>query len=356
MTEKNTIAIWCEKKDGARETGVEFHVNLWHFSSKERSDFFELGIMPEDPNDLDCIKIFLPIPLSRNEVQDLGPSFQSIELAQGIFNEPLSCRISSNGKIVELREEDSVYCQVYIFSADDGVIDESELTFKSQGSGTLLTITRQALNSLGSESELPQHGYFRLRIMPKDPTQATFLTIIRPKDRAWTSGFDVIEYIDCRMNEARTLPDWVEAAFRSAEHGVANTKLIAFLAVVPVVSSVTSSHTEWHKSRLLERRIWETYVPQGLEDGMVVYHWKKNFPQSKEKRFSSFSAFVKMQTRKSGRAIILTYLTMAFILGVLGSLSGSILFQYFLIDANEQADCRVENVPNSCASELSPDS
>lgn len=86
---------------------------------------------------------------------------------------------------------------------------------------------------------------------------------------------------------------------------------------------MTSSHSEWHKSRLLERQIWQDYVPAGLDDGMVVYHWKKVFGEVKDRRFASFSAFVKMQTRKSGGKIIGLYLLVAFLLGVVGSLTAS---------------------------------
>ena len=329
MTERNTIAIWCEKTAHADKAAVEFHVNLWHFSDIERANFFELGIMPDDPNDLECIKIFLPVQVAHDEIQDLGPLFKATGIAQGIFNEPLSCTHSPNGKFVELQEDGKVYCQVHIFSTDDGHIDENELTIKQFGGGTLLTITRQALKSLGSQSHAPETGYFRLRIKPAEKTTPPFLTVIKPKDRAWNSGFDVIEYIDCRVNEARTLPSSIEDNFRTAHHGVAKTRLIAFLAVVPVVSSVTSSHTEWHKSRLLERQIWNDYVPQGLEEGMVVYHWKKTFEAIKDKRLAGFSAFVKLQTRKSGGLIIGLYLFLAFLLGVIGSLTASIFLYLF---------------------------
>lgn len=85
------------------------------------------------------------------------------------------------------------------------------------------------------------------------------------------------------------MPQAVEAAFRAAKHGVVKTDEIVFLALVPVVSAVTSSHDQWHKSRPLEHPIWESYVPSGLNEGLVVYHWKKVFKTLEDKRFPSFS-------------------------------------------------------------------
>lgn len=328
MADKSTIAIWCEKTEKDHDTAAEFHVNVWHFSRKDQSDFFELGIMPEDPNSIECIRIFIPVQLTYDEIEDLGPKFKSIEVAQGIFNETLSSTTSDDGRCVELREDERIYCLVHVFSMDGTAIDEDELVMRVQAEGTVLTITRQALTSLGRRPTKGT-GYFRLRIIPKSKEMTPFLAEIKPKDRAWNSGYDVIEYIDCRMNEARTLPTSVEATFKSARYGVAKTRLIAFLAVIPIASSVTSSHTEWHKSRLLEREIWEAYVPHGLDNGMVVYHWKKIFDDIQDNRLVGFSAFVKTQTRKSDRVIIGIYVTIAFLIGALGSFAASLFQRVF---------------------------
>ena len=347
MIEKNTIAIWCEKAENAPETGVEFHINLWHFSKPfnlrrffdivkfwrhreaEGRDFFELGIMPDDPDHIECIKIFLPIQVTHKEIEDLGPKFRNTEIAEGIFNERLSCTQHADNKSVELKEGNVVFCRVHIFSTDGERIGERELSLKPLSDGTLLTITDQALKSLGKQSSQSKKGYFRLRIRPSAEPAPPFFTAIEPEDRAWKSGFEVIEYIDCRVNEARTVPSAVEEELRMAKNGVAETKLIAFLAVVPVVSSITSSHAEWHKSRLLERQIWKSYVPKGLKEDMVVYHWKKCFEEAEASRFSGFSAFVKMQTRRSGALIICFFALLVFFLSVIGSLTAS-WFQHLI--------------------------
>jgi hypothetical protein len=323
MADNKTIAFWCEKADGAGETATEFHVNLWHFANKKRTDFFEIGILTDEPRALSAIKIYVPFSLTGRDIQDLGPEFASTDLAQGIFNETLASTRPPNGKCVELKIENLVYCNVHIFSPDGAIIDSEELSLKPQDGGTLLTITQQALTTLARQSEGANRGYFRIRISPKTKGDRPFMTVIRPKDRAWNSGFDVIEYIDCRINEARTLPKSVETAAAGAPYGVAATSRVVFLAVVPVVSSVTSSHAAWHKSRLLENEIWQDYVPEGLEDGMVVYHWRKEFVGDTTKPLHGFSVFVKMQIRKSGLLIISLYLAMAFLLGVIGSMTAS---------------------------------
>jgi hypothetical protein len=52
---------------------------------------------------------------------------------------------------------------------------------------------------------------------------------------------------------------------------------------------------------------------------MMVYHWREIDPAG----IKDFSAFVKMQTRRTGRQILNNYLIIAFAFGVLGNLTAS---------------------------------
>jgi hypothetical protein len=324
MSDKKSIAFWCERAAADAEVRTEFHINLWHFSGTKRRDFIEIGVMPNNPSALSAIRIFVPFLLRRENIKDLGPEFASTELAQGIFNETLSSTKKPNGKSVELKSGANTYCHVHLFSPENGSIDPSELDVKEKDGGTLISITSMALESLARQCNgNPETGYFRLRLMPPRPDTRPFVTAIRPKDRAWVSGFEEIEYIDCRLNEARTLPRSIEASADAAPYGLADVSRIVFLAVVPVTSSITSSHTEWHKSRLLETEIWKGYVPHSLEDGMVVYHWRKEFDSSGRNSLQGFSAFVKLQTRKTSFMIIAIYVLGALALGIVGSLTAS---------------------------------
>ena len=90
-----------------------------------------------------------------------------------------------------------------------------------------------------------------------------------------------------------------------------------------IASDMLNSSEELHKMRLLEHDIWNPYVPAGIPEGMVVYHWRKMPKDDEAKGVSDYSAFVKLRTRRSSRRIIATYLVIAFLLGVLGNLCAS---------------------------------
>lgn len=154
--------------------------------------------------------------------------------------------------------------------------------------------------------------------MPRESEENPFVEDIPVYDRFLLSGYDQIEYLDFRLNEARTLPTEVERRISSDQPlGTTRIKLVAFLTAVPVSSELSVANTEFHKMRLLEYAIWSAYAP-GLPRGMVVYHWKKSAPPSRS--VDSFSAFVKLQTRHSGSETLLKYLLFAFAFGIFGNL------------------------------------
>ena len=335
MSSLNSIAAWCEltkeatSRSNDRQLAVEYHINLWHFSDAKRQNFLEIGIKSTDPGGLAQVRLFLPFKIARNEIKDLGPKFRDVGTAQGIFNEPLSSKLSEDSRCVELSDGNRVNCAVHQFGeAEVNIIDEDELVLDEVHSGTMVTITQQALMSLAKQAPDGAHGYFRLRFTPSETKFKPFITVIKPPDRVWNSGFELIEYIDCRINEPRALPQKVETAFRDARGRVAKIDEIVFLVVAPVDSTITSSHSQWHKCRLLENEIWKKYTSFDLKGGLLVYHWKKVFENHQSERFPSFSVFVKIQSRKSNFLTILLYLSLAFILGVIGSLTASVFLHF----------------------------
>ena len=103
-------------------------------------------------------------------------------------------------------------------------------------------------------------------------------------------------------------------------------RLVAFLTAVPVHSELSASNTPSHKTRLLEP-VWNGYVPSGIPEGMVVYHWKK-LPDPL-KPITDFSAFVKLRTRRTSRKILWTYLGIAFAIGLLGNWTAELVSDGF---------------------------
>jgi len=347
MLSNGTIAIWSLPRQGSTGTSVEAHFNYWRLAggksikkrgtgwrSKVADDLLEIGLLFDDIRQVDSINIFIPTLVNRAMVEDCAPMLADARFAQGIFNEVLSVTNNAPGAphCVLLHDQNNeIFCRVHRFAASSRALDASELKITPENDGTLLTILRNAIDVCSNIHPL-QKSYFRLRIRLNGSEKVNpFIKVIPPLDRYLQSGHEEIEYIDFRMNEARTLPSTIESRMVSerANGAPIDFKLIAFLTAVPVHSELSASSAPSHKMRLLEKT-WEDYVNLHLPVGMAVYHWKREGKivanPDTEPTFipiKDFSAFVKLLTRRSSWRIVLIYLVLAFAIGLLGNITAS---------------------------------
>lgn len=349
MLSNGTIAIWSLPRQGSAGTLVEAHFNYWRLAggnsikkrgtgwrSKVADDFLEIGLLFDDVSQVGAIRIFIPTLVTQAMVEDCAPLLANAKFAQGIFNEVLSVTNNAPGApscVILNNQNGGIFCRVHRFATSSGVLDASELEIDPQNDGTLLTIPRSAIDVCANIQPL-ERSYFRLRIRLSGSEKVNpFIKVIPPLDRHLQSGHEEIEYIDFRMNEARTLPPAIENRMGAdrATGAPINFKLVAFLTAVPVHSELSASSAPSHKMRLLEKN-WDDYVDLDLPVGMAVYHWKRegeivaNPNASAAPNFipiKDFSAFVKLLTRRSSWKIVLIYLVLAFALGLLGNMTAS---------------------------------
>jgi hypothetical protein len=338
MLSSKSMAVWCLQPLRARRTSFEVHFNYWRLgtgvansrhSDNGICDFAEIGVRLDDAKSIDQILIYVPLAITAASVRDCAPYFREANISQGIFNEVITVKPPSPNEMrtVVLREKNNkLFCRVHCFkTGSHGVsLDVSELTVARFAEGSLITIRSAALAVARAQGRNAKHKpvYFRLRVlMPTHPGSNPFVKEIKAADRVLQSGFEQIEYLDFRLNEARTLPPQVESRMRN-EHALgARLKLVAFLTAIPVESDLSEANSLSHKMRLLEYPIWKDYAP-GVLESMVVYHWKR---AETLKHIGDFNAFVKLRIRQSNRWIMIKYLGVAFAFGVAGNLTASAL-------------------------------
>ena len=352
------MAVWCallNNSTRSNEPQLEAHFNYWRVadSKKKRNDFLEVGLMLTHSHHIDKICIFVPIKINRKKVSDCGKYFSDANIAQGIFNEILIPTILPPGEIkaIELQTQSRTqFCRVHKFLENNDSIDSSELNVESLDSGTLITIKKSVLDSVNKNLADGSKSYIRLRIEMPDSEGSPFIRKITPADNFLQSGYEEVEYIDFRVNEARTLPDPVEAMIRTdGSNGTLKFKYLAFLTAIPVLAELTVSNSMSHKNRLLEKEPWNSYVPLGIPSGMMVYHWKK---VDQNNGFDDFSAFVKLQTRRSNKWTIFTYLIIAFFFGVFGNLLASCIDRSINLDKVEEVPPPIINTEDATKEDL----
>lgn len=329
MATLGSMAAWCTHRADQNGASAEIHFNYWRVTQKgwfgqlgkPSRDFAEIGVLISNPDLVESIKIFLPFKLNDQDVQDCGPLFKQVEIAQGIFNEALTCNLAGppGPQRVELLRNGDQFCRVHLFQIDGNRIHANQLTLTPESDGTLITVTRNAIDEICYQIPANCPGYVRLRALLPIGDSKPFVDVTSPYDRYFQSGFDEIECVDFRLNEARTLPQPVESLMRTpqGQHSVPLEK-VAFLTAIPVAAELTGTSIATHKNRVLERDLWDKYVGEKLPTGMMVYHWR-----SETKPVNDFSAFVKLRIRRSSVWILLTYLAIAFSFGVFGNLTAS---------------------------------
>lgn len=349
MLSNGTIAIWSLPRQGSVGTLAEAHFNYWRLAggnsikkrgsgwrSKVADDFLEIGLLFDDITQVDAIKVFIPTPVHRAMVEDCAPLLANAKFAQGIFNEVLSVTNNAPGAphcVILNNQDGGIFCRVHRFATSSGGLDANELAINPENDGTLLTILRSTIDTCANIQPV-EKSYFRLRIRLNGSEKVNpFIKVIPPLDRHLQSGHEEIEYIDFRMNEARTLPPAIENRMGAdrATGAPIDFKLIAFLTAVPVHSELSASSAPSHKMRLLEKN-WNDYVDLDLPVGMAVYHWKREGELVANPLtaptfipIKDFSAFVKLLTRRSSWKIVIIYIVLAFALGLLGNIAASCL-------------------------------
>jgi hypothetical protein len=346
-----SIAVWCEPVAHA-QSEIEAHFNYWHLTGDAQfkpsdgskvADFVEVGVLVDDPQMVESTKIYLPLKLDRSGLADCSQHFQETSIAQGIFNEVLRAAAPSNSgpQFIELsRANSQIFARVHVFALNDNMLSANELTLEDKGEGILLTITSLALaEAREAAANVGGRAYFRLRAYIRNDQSNPFIQSIATPDSHLQSSYDEIEYLDFRVNEARTLPTPIQQAMRiDRRSGSIQLKLIAFLTAIPVTSELTVSNTPSHKMRLLEHSLWKKYAPGGIPEGMMVYHWKRDtgrgvslsgHQSSLPTEVTDFTAFVKLITRRSSKKIWQRYLIIAFAIGLLGNLVAGVIQSLF---------------------------
>lgn len=332
MNSSGSVAVWCKSNRTRANRRFEAHFNYWHirgdrsFGGKDNlspRDFLEVGILFEEPSSLEEINVFIPLKLESNHVVDCSNYFRRAPLAEGVFNEPLVANARIPGvPCVELRRANGKhFASVFEFYCSKANLDTD-----TSVDGTVISISTESLKKVSLHLPKGELAYFRLRIYLPDANP--FIKVMKPRgDWFLHSSYNEIEYVDFRFNETRTLPDEIQQRVdRDWDRALAPITLVAFLTAIPGKSQLSTLNAASYKMRLLEKPIWNTYVPSGIPDGMMVYHWKRARSDKPEKDWevldiTDMTTFVRLESHHSPPASRILFLLIALAIGVVGSIA-----------------------------------
>jgi len=339
-----SLAMWFPRSANRdAQPSVELHFNLWrmgHHGQKSDGilarDMLDVGIMVKDPNGLDSICLYLPTKIDASNIEDLSLRFVGHVLPTGVFNESLTGSSGHDGSLVKIhRLSGEPYCSIFNFPTSNGSISSSYIVVKQDLDGSVITIGLEALKLGCSGLAAGENLYFRLRIAMPENSSGIFFSSTSPSNKWLTSSIDVVEHMDFRLNQNRTLnPGIPQYLVDQDSPNYVPVKRLDFLLVVGVAVDLVIGHRDFHKCRLLETDLWKSYASEAhLKKGMVIYHWKE---MNGGKPIKDFNAFVKLRVKLSGWQIIKSYLIIALIFGAICGASGNLV--YDLIKSALKAD------------------
>lgn len=322
-------------KDVLKNEKFQIHINYWSLgessSSKSIIEYLDIGILLRSVSEDEKICVFIPFLVDGNNFTDLGDLvLQDENLIEKIFNSS----VKNQDRNVA---HNKINCAKKIFFDDGDCFiffnglwlsnstkskfgDCCKIPVETNMQGTKLSFIVKDFFSLISSPNHTENFYFRFRIRLDENTREKFSSKRELKDNRLLSRRDTMEIVDFRINETRSLPNDV---------GVFNTRshkgVVHFFLVREIDSDYYFSHTNFRRTRLLEKKEWSNYLSLEGDDffdnQFIIYHWR----QELEGKNDHFHAFAKFKKTHTGSNQIVTFLAIVFLLGLFSGMAANAL-------------------------------
>jgi hypothetical protein len=315
------IAVWCSWKNELPgpepEAELKLHVNLWRLDRKLNGvamNALDLGLQVSKATSVALMHLFVPFSVNSDSITDLGVMLADADMAIAIFNEEAQVRGTAQNQSsfsIQLGEEELSCWKLqpkYELKFED-------VTNSNSTPGTIITFDPKVFAVVSDQTT----RYVRLRINLSSEAEAAFFTRYDPADRWFLSGFDEIEVVDFRFNEARNLP---RSVIERMTRGLRILEINYFI-IRDITHDLTLSHSELKKCRTLESLVWSKYVQCGLETTIplrnaIIFYWQK--VKGNTSSIKDYNALARFRRRKTGLRAINWFVFSTLLLGIVAGL------------------------------------
>ena len=291
-------AVWIEGEDTST-----VHLNDW-MNPKGKS-YVDIAIHTRGIKSGKALHVYVPFPVSKEEIEDVSLSFGDTRILQAIFGaacivdyqkNPHTSEIAYNGKTVDIVHISTTGYRAERLSA-----------------GTLIRVDLQELQAYLDNDE----AYFIWR-MPHKSLDAIFKSYVnvgnalkRLRDLITTPVVTEKYGYSIRINESRLLPE--EITRIGAFH---RQKLKKAVITLSVDEKYELNDSNCYRIRRLEERLYSGYLPEDYRcEDVITYQWN----QSREDHLQGQFNFYYSITRNSvSRSSMFLYLILLLTVGVVG--------------------------------------
>ena len=291
-------AVWIDGEDTST-----IHINDW-LNPKGKSHI-DIAIHIRGIKSSKSLNVYVPFPVSDEEIEDVSLSFGDTKILQAIFSaacivdyqkNPHASEIAYNGKTVD-------------------IVHISTTGFKAEplSSGTLIRIDLQELQPHLDNDE----AYFIWR-MPHKSLDAIFKSHVdvgnaleRLRDLITTPVVSEKYSYSIRINESRLLPE--EITRIGLFH---RQKLNKAVITLSVDENYELNDAGCYRIRRLEENLYKGYLPADYQaEDVITYQWNQSRADNFQGQFNFYYSITRASISKGS---MLLYMILLLTIGVIG--------------------------------------
>ena len=291
-------AVWIDGEDTST-----IHINDW-MNPKGKS-YVDIAIHIRGIKSSKSLNVYVPFPVSDEEIEDVSLSFGDTKILQAIFSaacivdykkNPHTSEIAYNGKTVD-------------------IVHISTTSFKAEplSNGTLIRVDLQELQPYLDNDE----AYFIWR-MPHKSLDAIFKSYVdvgnvleRLRDLITTPVVSEKYGYSIRINESRLLPE--EITRIGMFH---RQKLNKAAITISVDENYELNDAGCYRIRRLEENLYKAYLPSDYQtEDVITYQWNQNREDNFQGQFNFYYSITREAISKGS---MLLYMILLLTIGVIG--------------------------------------
>lgn len=308
-----------EKKHlGINPQLVDLHINIWKV---ERGKFYlkpeiyiDFGIM----SSFKVQKLCLYLPFGVKIYEDLGKILNNKkkELC-AIFNDELLPKPQRNGCYCKIEyEEPKATNDFFLYE-----LGEKNIEVVPQNGGTYVFITFEGYpnDKVKKTKWRNEKRYIRFRVKVEKREEISITSHI--SNDLLQAAFSMSDYYDIRVNEKREIPDKVKEYMQSKNFKICKFTKVHLFYMADSREKIENESSLKCDSRLLESCQWKGYEPKTViyNPVFIAHHWKKRMKDG-EDVLNNFSVFFNTIYPKLNILRLISYLSVAILLGCIGSI------------------------------------
>ena len=304
---------WAVSVDGDDTSTV--YINDW-LNPKGKS-YVDIAIRIRGVKASKSLNVYIPFPVSRDEIEDVSLLFQNTKILQATFS--AAC-------IVDFKKNDHTSEIAYNGKTID-IVHISTLDYQLQllSDGTLISISFEQLKAFLDNDE----AYFIWRMPHKSldeifrPHMSMGNALERLRDLLTTPVVSEKYGYSIRVNESRLLPE--EITRIGMFH---RQKLKKAVITLSIDENYELNDSGCYRTHRLEEKLYEDYLPKNYNrEDVITYQWNQNREHNLQGQFNFYYTVMKNSV---SRGSMFLYVTLLMALGIIGNLVASYLWELIL--------------------------